>query len=169
MRQMKISAIKIFIYATLILLFFITIDSFAQQKATLYGKLKDEYNKPVQGLRIFVLEQPENGIVSNENGTFELPIIAEVRQSIIFSAIGYKDTVILNLKPNQRYEFNKRINTSSVSLNTVNIEDKTLRENAGTVKIDAEKISNIPSSRRAGKRAGSRPNHPNVARASRWR
>lgn len=145
MPQMKISAIKIFTYATLNLLFFITIDSFAQQKATIYGKLKDEYNKPVQGLRIFVLEQPENGIVSNENGTFELPIIAEVRQSIIFSAIGYKDTVILNLKPNQRYEFNKRINSSSVNLNTVNIEDKTLRENAGTVKIDAEKISNIPS------------------------
>jgi hypothetical protein len=129
---MKISAIKIFTYATLILLFFITIDSFAQQKATLYGKLKDEYNKPVQGLRIFVLEQPENGIVSNENGTFELPIIAEVRQSIIFSAIGYKDTV--------KYLEEKLIETIIVyeklnkEINNENIIDWLL-ENGNNIKI----------------------------------
>jgi hypothetical protein len=131
--------------ATLLLIISFGTAAFAQS-AFLYGTITDETNKPFQGVQVYLDNNVKIGVLAGSNGKYELQVPADENIKVVFSYLGFKnDTVSILLKPSQRYELNQKMKPQLVELEGVDIEDKLMRETAGTIKVDVKNISKIPT------------------------
>lgn len=116
------------------------------QTGEIYGILTNEEEKPIQGVQIYLADNPNKGTLSSQSGRYQLNIPANLNVKIVFTYLGYKsDTTSILLIPNQKLEINKTLVSGLLELKEVEIKDDPLRENAGSVKINVENISNIPT------------------------
>lgn len=133
------------IFSALALILFFSINIKAQQ-ATVFGNITDDNNKAFQGVQVYLHDNVRVGVLSSTNGSYELQVPADINLKIVFSYLGFRnDTVSVMLKPAQRYELNKKMKPELVELQTIDIEDKQVREAASTIKVDVKNISKIPT------------------------
>src|SRR5690606_39218230 len=86
------------------------------------------------------------GTVTNDNGSFILRVPANKKISVVFTSLGFKnDTIELLLNDGQRYEYNTTLKIDEIQLIQVEIEDKMIREAAGTIKLDMQSVQRIPT------------------------
>ena len=75
-------------FFTVLLLFFFSASLSAQNKyATITGKVTDENDSPLKNVSIIILGK-NNGIVTNDSGTFSLKVPAQKSLALIFSYTG---------------------------------------------------------------------------------
>jgi hypothetical protein len=130
---------------TLFLLILLSIGVSAQQRATVSGVVRDDVNKPITGAEIYLLQQ-SGGTLSDSEGRYELSVPANINLSIIFKFLGYiNDTVSVKLNEGQRFEVNPKLLLNVIAIKQVDIEDKVIREAAGTIRVDVAKVSKIPT------------------------
>ncbi len=122
-------------YFILILLLNLSFNSFAQQKAIVFGKITDEKNSAM-GLVTVTLKGLIGGVISNKNGNYEIEIPANIDVVLQFSFIGYNlEERTLHLTSGTRKEINQQMKISTTDLQDVVVVEEQLRE-SGLIKID---------------------------------
>lgn len=108
-------------------LIIINIAAFAQNKATVYGKVTNEKGKPMEFANIAIAGLP-GGTVTDAKGKYELEIPANFDVSVAFSFTGYsKEIEPVKLKSGERLEINKSLKRTSTELPPVEVEDNNNR------------------------------------------
>ncbi|MDA3904457.1 MAG: carboxypeptidase-like regulatory domain-containing protein [Bacteroidales bacterium] len=132
-------------FLVLSLLLFAIVNSLAQQSqiALVYGKISDENGFAVPLTNISILNG-NKGIVSDENGNYQLEILADKLYTLQFSFIGYQtEEVKIQLKAGQKRNLNITLFQTTKQLSDVVVEDKETRKTTLT-RIDPQSAQVIP-------------------------
>ena len=126
----------------IILLSFFCYHSWAQN---VIGNVSD-LNENIEGVNVSVIGSSV-GTSTNKEGNYILDVLANTKQSIAFSFIGYKTQKfeLPMLKKGQDYTLNIVLEPSQVNINDVNVEDEQIR-NSTFDKVDSKHISVLPTS-----------------------
>ena len=124
-----------------IIFLFFSLISFAQT-ARVKGIILDESNRPVDEVNI---SYEGKSTKSNANGFYELTVPANKKIQLIFTHISLKkNTVTLQLKPNEDYEFNLVLNDRAEGLGEVIVIANNKKRIQGVVTIEPQVIRRIP-------------------------
>ncbi len=122
----------------------ITAISFGQEYATIYGKVINRNNKPVEFVNVLVFGY-SSGTSTDRNGEYSLRIPANKDLKIIFSHIEFnKQEIKILAKPNESILLNQKLNLEITNLIQVDIKDKD-RRRINVTKIDPKTIKVIPN------------------------
>lgn len=125
---------------------FLSFFSFSQNKATIFGTVKDEMQKPVEGVNVSIINS-KTGSVTDSKGKFELEVPAETPFTLVFSFIGYetkKNTLLL--KTGEQLEIkNIYLNKSSIEIPEISVEEQKVHQQQGMQKIDPKNVTTIPN------------------------
>jgi len=132
--------------AVFILLFFISISSFAQKKtAFVSGKIIDENENPLTDVTITVLGK-QKGILASDSGTFQIPVPAEKAFALVFSHTGFHDVKkTFYLSEGEKEYLTVKLAPNNKTLETVVITDQKERRETGLIKINPKSAVTIPS------------------------
>lgn len=131
-----------------LLLLTMSLYSFAQDKFTLSGNIKDASNgEDLIGVTIFVKELPGTGTVTNVYGFYSLTL-PKGEYTIQYSFVGYK-TIPFKVNLIQSIKKNVELSEDSETLKTFEVsavqEDENIRSNdIGITKVDIKEIESIP-------------------------
>ena len=115
--------------------------SFAQT-ARVKGIILDESNRPVEEVNVSFEGKSTK---SNENGYYELTVPANQKIQLVFTHISLKkNTVSIQLKPNEDYEFNLVLNDRAEGLGEVIVIANNKKRIQGVVTIEPAVIRRIP-------------------------
>jgi hypothetical protein len=113
--------------------------AFAQNKASVYGKVTNERGRPMEFVNI-AISGLSGGTTTNSKGLYELEVPANIEVFVAFSSTGYaKEIEQVSLKPGERLEINKSLSETSTELPTVIVEDENNR--ASSIQFIDPKIS----------------------------
>jgi hypothetical protein len=133
--------LKTNIYKLTVLFFFIGFVSFAQT-ARVKGVILDENNKPVDEVNV---SAEGKNTKTNANGFYELTIPANKKIQLLFTHVSLKkNTVTLELKPNEDYEFNVVLNDKAEGLGEVIVISNNKKRIQGITTIEPQVIRKIP-------------------------
>ena len=114
------------------------------QQAVIFGVLTDSASAPIPFANLAV-KGTTSGTTTGKDGSFELKVAANQPQTILVSYVGYEsDSIVVNLKPNERKEVNIKLRQSSVMLNTIEVKDQQLRTNTFS-RLDPKSAEFIPT------------------------
>ncbi len=140
---MKIKNNIFFYFLVLNFLSFFSVISFAQNTATVFGKIIDEEHEPIQDVSISILGLSSTPTYSNENGKYSYTIPANKEVTIIFLNINYKqEQVTVNLKPNEKVEINKTITFKNTIKEVEVVSESRFQE---ITRLDPLNITHIPT------------------------
>lgn len=120
--------------------------SFSQTKSSIFGIVKDEFQKPVEGVNV-LLKNSTVGTITDAKGKFELEVPAEIPVTLVFSFIGYESQQkTFQLKAGEKFEVkNISITKTAIDIKEISIEDREIRNVPSMQKIDPKNIEAIPS------------------------
>ncbi len=117
---------------------------FAQQRASIYGYVKDDKGKNMPLVSVSV-EGSSLGTKSDENGFYELTLPSDSDLSIAYIYIGYQTVHRkIRLKPGERLRIDEQIKQGSVNIREAVVQSDEERRSSIS-KIDPKLISNLPS------------------------
>jgi len=140
--QVLSKTIKTLLALSLVLIGF---SGYGQESKTalVYGKITDENNFPVPLTNILILNN-QTGVVSDENGNYQLQIPVDKLLTLQFSFIGFQtEEVKIQLKTGQQRNLNITLFQTSKQLADVVVEDKEIRKTTLT-RIDPQSAQIIP-------------------------
>jgi len=113
-------------FSILLLLLLITASAYAQNDATIYGKVTDENKNPIDVATISIAGLA-GGTYTDKYGKYELKIPSNTSLILLVSHIGFKtDSIQIKLKPGEKRLLNINTYTVSTILTNVEIKDKYL-------------------------------------------
>ena len=131
-----------YILPLLILLFAIPV--LAQDKAIIYGTVKNEANRPIEYANVAVMGYA-GGVATDSQGNFELSVPAETELTLAISYIGYEKQMFkVFLQAGQRKELKVMMQSSAEELPAVEIQDKQIRH-TNLQRLDPKIATEIPS------------------------
>ena len=127
----------------LITLLFLIVGSIVfAQNARVKGIILDENNNPVENVNI---GYGTKSTVTNSNGFYSLTVPANKKITLIFTHVSLKKTTaILELKPNEDFEFNVTMNEKAEQMGEVIITANNRKRVQGITTIEPEVIRRIP-------------------------
>lgn len=128
-----------------LLLFFILIYSFAfsQNTATVYGKITDSENEPIEDVSISVLGSPQAQIYTNSKGEYSYVIPADKEIIIIFNSISFIQIQrTVKLAAGEKMELNKSMIFKN-TIGTVEIIDENRMQEI--TRLNPINITHIPT------------------------
>ncbi|MBL7883232.1 MAG: TonB-dependent receptor plug domain-containing protein, partial [Bacteroidia bacterium] len=115
----------------------------SQNTATVYGKITDEENDPIEDVLISISGTSKSAVYTNAKGEYSYAIPANVDVVIQFFSISHtQEKRAVNLTPGERLEVNKILKLKN-TLKSVEVSDNS-RFNT-TTRIDPINITHIPS------------------------
>ncbi|MGV3697536.1 TonB-dependent receptor [Flavobacterium sp.] len=126
-----------------LLFFTISIIAFAQNStATVAGVVLDENNKPVEGVNVSYQTKTVN---TDANGFYSIIVPAGQKVILVFTHTSLKkNSAALQLKPDEKFEFNIMMNENAEGLNEVVITSSRRRVQ-GITSVDPATIRTNPS------------------------
>lgn len=131
---------------TLLFIFLIAVyvSGFAQQRAIVFGYIRDETGKPLSLVSI-TLAGSSSGVQSDDNGYFELKVPADSALNLNFIYIGYETfSQQIQLKPSERKRVDHQFAKRNVDIGEVLVKSDVERR-SGITKIDPKLVSGLPS------------------------
>lgn len=114
------------------------------QKALVYGKVTNEYNKPFDPPANIAIFGTPGGTITEPDGSYSLAVTANIDLLIRFSFTGYEPIIKkIRLKEGQRLEMNIRLDIRK-SLDTVEIVSRH-RTYDGLIRVKKKKLELLPS------------------------
>ncbi len=105
----------------------LAIISYSQEKATVFGVVRNEQGGAVEYANVSVLGY-SGGVATDMQGRFELTIPASTELTLAISFIGYEKQMFhVSLQPGQRKELNVLMKLSAEQLPDIEIVDKQIR------------------------------------------
>ena len=124
------------------LLFLFVGSSVFAQNARVKGIILDENNNPVENVNI---AYGTKSTVTNSNGFYTLTVPANKKITLVFTHVSLKKTTaLLELKPNEDFEFNVTMNEKAEQMGEVIITANNRKRVQGITTIDPEVIRRIP-------------------------
>ena len=112
--------------------------------ATVYGKVIDEHNHPIEMANVVVLDLLV-GQTTSARGTYELSVLSDTTLVINFSYIGYEPKqVTLRLKSGERRKLDVTLTSMATALPDVVISDRAT-EASSLTHLDAKQATLLPS------------------------
>lgn len=131
-------------FQLLIALLLVTQCIFAQENATIYGKITDNNSKPMELVNVAIMGLP-GGTITNSEGKYELTVPANKEIKIVASFVGFKtQQITLILNPGVRKNVNFTLLNTSTELNPFVIEEKSTNQ-IGFTRINTKEASFIPT------------------------
>ena len=120
--------------------------TFAQSKATVYGKIIDnQIHEGIEFVSVSVVGLP-GATQTDKDGKYELEVPADKKITLAFSHISFQTyTTELLLKANSRQEINPPLTSKSIDITGVEIEDKLGRQ-SGLKRLDPKLVAALPTS-----------------------
>jgi len=129
-----------FLFFCLLILISLSVKS--QNTATVYGKITDTDNEPIEDVSISILGSPQAPVSTNKKGEYTYTIPAGKDVIIAFYRVGHiQDKYTVNLKPNEKFEINKSL--QFVTMGTVEVTDQNRFQEV--TRIDPLVITHIPT------------------------
>jgi hypothetical protein len=126
------------------ILFFATVQCFAQQEATVFGKMTDADQQPVSNVNIKIIGSP-GGTNTNSDGVFQLKVPSGKKIRLLISHISYAtDSLDIQLTPGERKEISRTLKKSSTNLQSVEIRDNQLQTNTFN-RLNPKTLTFIPT------------------------
>lgn len=120
------------------------ISAYAQDKATVFGKLKTEDGRPAELVSVSILGLP-GGTDTDRDGKYTLKVPSDKDITLVFSSISYQtEKININLKPGEKKEISRTIKANIKSLTEVEIEDIESRKSE-LQRISTKSVTVIPS------------------------
>ncbi len=140
------SVIRNNLYLIPLFLFFYCNGILAQNSVgEVFGVVKDENGKPLEGVAVVVTGQTK-GAVSDARGKYELEIASDSAIEIYFSYLGYaikKETI--EVASGKRERLTVLLSPQSIDIGEVEVEDKRVRDKVSTHQIDVKDINVMPN------------------------
>ena len=112
------------------------------QNARVKGIILDENNNPVENVNI---AYGTKSTVTNSNGFYTLTVPANKKITLVFTHVSLKKTTaLLELKPNEDFEFNVTMNEKAEQMGEVIITANNRKRVQGITTIEPEVIRRIP-------------------------
>ena len=128
----------------LLLLCMASIGSYAQELATVKGRVQDDNNLPKEAVTVAVEGEPE-GTVTDSKGKYQLKVPANKDIILVISHLGFELIKHpLNLKPGTTHKINETLKESTTQLKDVTIEDQQVRTTTLT-RLDPKTVDILPS------------------------
>ncbi|MGQ0827012.1 MAG: TonB-dependent receptor [Bacteroidota bacterium] len=117
--------------------------SLAQNTATVFGKITNTDNEPVEDVSVSILGSPQAPVYTNKNGEFTYSIPADKEVIIVFYSLSHiQQQRTVQLKPNERLEMN-RVITFKNQITTVEVTDNNRFQEL--TRIDPIHVKHIPT------------------------
>lgn len=114
-----------------------------ENTAVVYGKITNQDGLAVEMVNIVPIES-QQGVISDRDGNYRLPVISQDSVTIAFTFVGFKEKqVTLKLKPGEERKLDITLEISSTKLPDVIIEDKRIRRKTITA-INPKAATVIP-------------------------
>ncbi|NWJ51995.1 MAG: carboxypeptidase-like regulatory domain-containing protein [Bacteroidetes bacterium] len=133
------------LFLLLAILLFITIDAIAQKQSrtTVYGKITDEQNRP---LNMVSVQIKETGSISKEDGSYEISVPTGKQISIIYSLLGYiRQIRQVNPTEDQKIKLDIKLSILTNQLQTVIINERFPDKSFNFTRIDPKSAAVIPT------------------------
>ena len=115
----------------------------AQEKAIIYGNVKDEHGQPVEYANVAVSGY-SGGVATDHRGYFELSVPAQTELTLMISFIGYEKQMFrVYLQEGQRKELQVVMKISAEELPDIEIVDKQIRH-TNLQRLDPKIATEIP-------------------------
>jgi hypothetical protein len=133
-----------FLKHTFLLLFFLSSGfAFSQTTATVYGKITDFDNEPVEDVSISILGGTQAAVISGKNGEFSYTIPADQDVIIVFHSLSHKqEQVSVKLGPGEKRRINQTLTFKNTFKDVVIVDENRFQE---ITRIDPILISHIPT------------------------
>ena len=131
---------------TIIALLLFTFAAQAQKLplATLYGKVTDEHNRPIEMANVFVLDLLV-GQTTNSRGAYELHVMSDTTLVVGFSFIGYEPKqVTVRLKQGEKRKLDITLKSTATMLPDAVISDRAV-EASSLTRLNAKQASLLPT------------------------
>lgn len=129
----------------ILLSFFILFGSvaFAQSTATVFGKITNADNEPIEDVTVSIFGSPQAPVYSNERGEYAFTVPADKEIVIVFSNLSYEQQQrTISLKPNENFRLNSNLKFKN-SLIQVEVTDENRFQEI--TRIDPINITHIPT------------------------
>ncbi|MFI5172987.1 MAG: carboxypeptidase-like regulatory domain-containing protein, partial [Chitinophagales bacterium] len=104
-----------------VMLLLLNISLSAQEACTVFGKVTDELENPVEGINVFI-SSSKTGTLTAADGTFSLSGLPAGETSVIFSALNYETTTrVIKLKDGESFFLEISIHTKEELLDEVKV------------------------------------------------
>ena len=131
---------------TIIALLLFTFAAQAQKLplATLYGKVTDEHNRPIEMANVFVLDLLV-GQTTNSRGAYEIQVMSDTTLVVGFSFIGYEPKqVTVRLKQGEKRKLDVTLKSTATMLPDAVISDRAV-EASSLTRLNAKQASLLPT------------------------
>ena len=131
---------------TLVILLFLSLAASAQNlpTATVYGKVTDEQNHPIEMANVIVTELLV-GQTTNNRGAYELQVLSDTTLLINFSFVGYEPKqVAIRLKSGEKRKLDVTLHSTAQNLPDVVISDRAIDASSLT-RLDAKQAALLPT------------------------
>jgi hypothetical protein len=119
--------------------------AFGQEKATVYGRVTDEYGRPLEFVNV-AISGLSGGTSSDTRGRYELDVPANRSVYLAFSFVGYEKQVEeISLNPGDKIRIDKVMVQSSTQLPQFEVADDQIRT-SNLQRIDPKVAVNVPTS-----------------------
>ncbi|WP_338424036.1 TonB-dependent receptor [Galbibacter pacificus] len=126
----------------LFLLFFLTVNLFYSQTATIRGIVLDNSNMPIENVSVIVSEK---GVKTNSNGFYKVIVPANKDVTLHFTHISFEEIVLsVQLENGEDMEFNPIMETQIKQIGEVVVSSKNKKTVEGIQNIDPEIVRTIP-------------------------
>ncbi|MCD4735229.1 MAG: TonB-dependent receptor, partial [Bacteroidales bacterium] len=120
------------------------VSAFGQEKAVIFGVVKDEQGHAVEYANVAVIGYA-GGVATNSRGDFELSVPASTELTLAVSFIGYEKQMFkVFLQPDQRKELQVVMKLSAEELPGIEIVDKQIRH-TNLQRLDPKIATEIPT------------------------
>lgn len=130
----------------LIVLLFLPFAALAQNlpTATIYGKVTDEFNHPIELANVIVTDLLV-GQTTNHRGAYEIQVLSDTTLNVSFSFVGYEPKqVTIRLKSGEKRKLDVTLKSSMTNLPDVVISSRAL-EASSLTRLDAKQATMLPS------------------------
>ena len=129
-----------------IALLFLSLAASAQNlpTATVYGKVTDEQNHPIEWVNVVVVDLLV-GQTTNSKGAYEIHVLSDTTLVINYSYVGYEPKqVTVRLKSGEKRKLDVTLKSTVTDLPDVVINDRHL-DASSLIRIDAKQATQLPS------------------------
>ena len=132
----KFSLLFIFIFASTTLL--------SQNTATVFGKITDIENQPIEDVSVSILGSSASPVFTNSRGEFSYNIPADADVTVVFYHLNYVQTSrTVRLATGEKLDIGRRINSRELTIGVVEITDGSRFKDL--TRLDPINISHIPT------------------------
>ena len=128
----------------IIVILFISINTFGQEKAFIFGNITNKDKNPIELVNVSVFGY-SGGTTTDKNGYYELTIPANKNISLQISCVGYKtESLSILLHPGTKKQINSILTVSTTDLPDFEVKDNRIRK-TNLIRINPKETTFIPT------------------------